>query len=689
MKFWPLTRSNKYLGVFVVAMMVTIAAGWLLTGFLGRVAEKEFKLDSGLRASRTASFLQDNLEVVTNAAKSLGPADAIVAALASGSSADLEKANRLLDRIKDNFEMTICYLIDRNGLTVASTDRHEKNSFVGQSFVSRPYFTGAMKGHLTTYFALGKVSRERGYYAAVPVIGNRGTITGVLVIKRNVAPVEEFFKKDPHAYLVSPEGIIFISSRKEDLYRSLWPVTEKQRQELLASGQFGSLTFAPLLETEPRSGTYVRFLNENHYVQRLPFGSEGWTLVMIEHPHVVASYRLFGMILTAVFTLLLLLFFFVLQYKNKSLETARELLKARDDWKRTFDTVPDLIATIDSNHRIINMNRAMAERLGISQNEAVGRRCCELVHGSQEPPPSCPHRRSFLSGRAEAETLFELNLNGDFIVTVSPLLAEDGSVESSVHVMHDVTEMKRLGEEVNRNNNLAAIGLLAGGLAHDFNNLLTVIYGNISFAKMLARNNAAIVEPLADAEVGCERARDLGISLQVFSQGSSPDRVPLALVALIEDAAREQFEGTNITYTIVAAEGLLPVEVEPQQIRQLFQNLLLNAKEAMSAGGTVQVNMDNYLVADQRGLPLRPGSYVCITIKDAGTGIPEQNLPKILDPYFSTKDTFSQKGLGLGLFICHTILKQHDGHLAVASTVGIGTTVTIFLPATVNELIPA
>lgn len=681
MKSLPFTRSNTYLGVFVVAILLTIVAGWLLTNFLGRVAEKEFQLDTGLKASRTSSFLQHNLEDVTGAAKSLGPADAIVAALASGSSADLERANRLLDRIKDNFEMTICYLLDRNGLTVASTDRNEKNSFVGQSFASRPYFTGAMEGHLSTYFALGKVSRERGYFAAVPVVDNRGTITGVVVIKRNVAPVEEFFKKDPHVYLVSPEGIIFISSRKEHLYRSLWPVTEKQRQELLASGQFGNITFAALLETEPRSGTYVRLENEEHYLQRLPFGSDGWTLVLLEPPHIVANYRLFGIILTAVFTLLLLLFYKILLDKNKSLETARELLKARDDWGRTFDTVPDLIAIIDADYRITSMNRAMTERLGMSREEAVGRHCYELLHGCQEPPPSCPHRRMFDSGRTESEPRFEKELNGDFIVTASPILAADGTIESSVHVMHDITEMKRLGEEVNRINNLESIGLLAGGLAHDFNNVLNVIYGNISFARMLVGGNTAIVAPLTDAEEACERARELGQRLRALSLGNAPAREPISLPATIEQVTEMLFKGSDILHTVTMADDLFPVEADPRQIRQVFENLLTNAKEALADGGTVTVAIENYVVDRKNILPIASGNYLRIAVKDSGKGIPEENLLKIFDPYFSTKDTYSQKGLGLGLSICHAILKRHNGHISVESAVGIGTIVTVYLPA--------
>jgi len=682
-------KKNLYLRTFAVAIVLTIAAGWMLTGFLGRVAEKEFREKVVREANLTVSLLKDNLDDVSNAAKSLSPAEAIVAALTTGSSADLERANRLLDRIKSSVEMSVCYLLDRNGLAVASSNRNEQNGFVGKSFANRPYFTGALAGRLTTYFALGLISRERGYYASIPVIGSAGIITGVVVIKRNIAPVEEFIKKNPNAFLVSPAGIIFVSSREEFLFRALWPVDETRRPELLASQQFGNITFEPLLTAEPRTGTYVRFDNEDHYLQRLPFGSDGWTLVTMETPAVVASYRLFGILLTSLFVLLLLFFFNVLLYKNRLLDTAGELLKSRDDWKRTFDTIPDLIAIIGDNHRIRSINRAMAERLGISRQEAAGRNCYELVHGTQEPPPFCPHLKMHESGNTEAATRFEKNLNGDFIVTASPILAADGTIESSVHVMHDVTEMKRLGEEVNRTGNLASIGLLAGGLAHDFNNVLSVIYGNISFAKLLAGGNSAVVAPLTDAEEACERAKELGIRLQAFSQGNSPVKELITLPAVLEAAAESLFKNSNVLHTISAAEDVLPAEADPGQIRQLFENILANAKDAISAGGTVTVKIENYLVDGKKGLPLMSGPCVRIAIIDNGRGIPGENLPKIFDPYFSTKDTYSQKGMGLGLSICHAILKRHNGHVSVESRVGIGTSVTVYLPACGAEVMHA
>lgn len=258
---------------------------------------------------------------------------------------------------------------------------------------------------------------------------------------------------------------------------------------------------------------------------------------------------------------------------------------------------------------------------------------------------------------------------------------EDGRPTWMAGVITDVTEIKRLGDEVNKLHNLESIGLLAGGLAHDFNNVLNVIYGNISFARMLVGGNTAIVEPLTDAEEACERARELGIRLQALAQGNSPAKEPISLPAIIEPVAGTLFKGSNILPTIEVEDDNLFVEADPRQIRQVFENLLTNAKEAMAEGGTVTVNIENYVVDRKNILPIAAGDYIRITIKDSGQGIPEENLTKIFNPYFSTKDTYSQKGLGLGLSICHAILKRHNGHISVESIGGIGTIVTVYLPA--------
>jgi signal transduction histidine kinase len=258
---------------------------------------------------------------------------------------------------------------------------------------------------------------------------------------------------------------------------------------------------------------------------------------------------------------------------------------------------------------------------------------------------------------------------------------EEGKPIRMAGLISDVSEKKKLDDELNKIHNLESIGLLAGGLAHDFNNVLNVIYGNISFARMLVGGNTAIVEPLTDAEEACERAKELGIRLQAFSRGNAPAREAISLPAIIEQVGETLFKGSNILPTVTVADDLFPVEADPRQIRQVFENLLTNAKEAMVNGGTVKIDMENYQVDRKNILPIASGSYLRIAIQDSGQGIPAENLTKIFDPYFSTKDTYSQKGLGLGLSICHAILKRHHGHISVESTVGVGTLVTFYLPA--------
>jgi PAS domain S-box-containing protein len=263
----------------------------------------------------------------------------------------------------------------------------------------------------------------------------------------------------------------------------------------------------------------------------------------------------------------------------------------------------------------------------------------------------------------------------------------DGRPTKMAGVVSDITELKRLSDEVNRIHNLESIGLLAGGLAHDFNNVLNIIYGNITYTRMMAGENEAITEPLRDAEEACERAKELGVRLQIFSQGGYPAKEPITLPKVIDNAAGTVFNNSKIMHNITVAADLFSVEADPRQIRRVFENLLINAKEAMVDGGTVNINIKNCVIDGKEGLPLESGSYIRIALEDEGKGIPEDILPKIFDPYFSTKDTYSQKGLGLGLSICHSVIKRHRGHISIDSKVGVGTKVTVYLPASAESAI--
>jgi CheY-like chemotaxis protein len=221
--------------------------------------------------------------------------------------------------------------------------------------------------------------------------------------------------------------------------------------------------------------------------------------------------------------------------------------------------------------------------------------------------------------------------------------------------------------------------VLAGGVAHDFNNILAAVVGNLSLA-MTTRRPDLLHDVLADIEKATLRAQKLVGQLATFSRGGAPVRRTVRIARLIRDATVFALSGSNVTCEFSLAEDLSPVSVDEGQMGQVIDNLVINAKQAMPQGGTLRIGAANATV-DARDalarLSVRPGRYVRIVVEDRGTGIAKEHLPRIFDPYFTTKE----KGTGLGLATTYAVVKRHDGHIGVESRVGVGTTFTIFLPA--------
>jgi len=155
----------------------------------------------------------------------------------------------------------------------------------------------------------------------------------------------------------------------------------------------------------------------------------------------------------------------------------------------------------------------------------------------------------------------------------------------------------------------------------------------------------------------------------------------MSISGLLTDTIGALLKDSSITPQYDLPENLFAVAIDEGQMRQVFRNLTLNALEAMPSGGTLAVRGKNIRVASGDVMPMREGNYLMITFEDRGVGIPAENLAKIFDPYFSTKNTFSQKGLGLGLAVCYSVVKRHDGLITVESELGQGTTFHIYLPA--------
>ncbi|MCK5341338.1 MAG: response regulator, partial [Desulfobulbaceae bacterium] len=268
----------------------------------------------------------------------------------------------------------------------------------------------------------------------------------------------------------------------------------------------------------------------------------------------------------------------------------------------------------------------------------------------------------------------------------APIRDRDGELIGVILVFRDITEQRKLEEELGRSQKLESVGLLAAGIAHDFNNILTAIMGNISLATLNTYPETKISDYLNNAEKAILRAKHLTEQLLTFSKGGMPVTSLAELGELLREAATFALRGSNVKCEYSIADDLWPAEIDSGQISQVFPNLVLNGKQAMPEGGVITIKAENFsynnLREKQGDLPLAAGDYLVVNISDQGSGIPEKALQKIFDPYFTTKE----EGQGLGLATSHAIVKKHNGHVSVYSKVGFGTTFTIYLPASPDQV---
>jgi signal transduction histidine kinase/ActR/RegA family two-component response regulator len=244
-------------------------------------------------------------------------------------------------------------------------------------------------------------------------------------------------------------------------------------------------------------------------------------------------------------------------------------------------------------------------------------------------------------------------------------------------VVADVTERKRYENEQLKMEKLESLGVLAGGIAHDFNNILTGIMGNISFAQLFLDAGHKSYKPLSEAEKASVRASELAHQLLTFARGGEPVKKVVSVQQLVSESLSLVLHGSNVKGSVRIPETIHAIEADEGQMSQLIHNIIINATQAMPGGGTLTITADNENLDDSNSLALPGGTYVRLTFADQGCGIAHDDLKRIFDPYFTTKET----GNGLGLASVHSIVHRHGGHIGVSSVVDTGTTFTIHLPS--------
>ena len=364
---------------------------------------------------------------------------------------------------------------------------------------------------------------------------------------------------------------------------------------------------------------------------------------------------------------------------NSRLELEKERLAT------TLRSLGEGVITTDIGGRIDLMNSIAEKYTGCTQEDARGKpvgdifnvldmrtneKISDSIGAAPGPDPDA------LIGRSRYAVLV-MNDGGKINIETSsvPIRDHNGAMIGMVIVFRDITEKLKMEEELLKTSKIESLGVFAGGIAHDFNNILTAIFGNISImALTIDERHMDILKNIEHASV---RARDLTLQLMTFAKGGIPIKTISSIGDLLRETARFALAGSNIRLDLAIPDDLLAVEFDQGQISQVVNNLIINALDAMPHGGTIRIAVENVTLTHSPDLPLRDGNYIKIVVRDQGTGIPREVLPKIFDPYFTTK----KSGHGLGLSSTYSIIKKHDGHITVDSEPQVGTEFSIYLPA--------
>jgi len=354
----------------------------------------------------------------------------------------------------------------------------------------------------------------------------------------------------------------------------------------------------------------------------------------------------------------------------------------------TLRSIADGIISTDLDGTVLSMNRVAETLTGWTQQQAAGQPLSTVFQNfDAETREACDNSIAMLEERARTRAA------GRCTILVGRDLAEhsieestavvcdaDGRAIGMVLAFRDIKDALRMQEERAKTARLSSLGHLAGGIAHDFNDVLMAITGNVSIARAMIPDVEPASTALAEAEHACVRARQLTWRLLTFSKGGIPHKQTIGLAHVLREAATRVLRGSPVTCSFECAADLWNVLADEGQLIEVFGNILTNAQQAMPHGGAISVRAENVYELTARTehtLRVAPGRYVRVSIADKGMGIPKENLGRIFDPYFTTK----QRGSGLGLATTHSVVKNHGGFVAVDSELGTGTAVHVTLPA--------
>ncbi|OPY13551.1 MAG: Blue-light-activated protein [Syntrophus sp. PtaB.Bin075] len=365
---------------------------------------------------------------------------------------------------------------------------------------------------------------------------------------------------------------------------------------------------------------------------------------------------------------------------------AEDALRNSDALYSTFfETTQSIVLILTSDARILACSSAAEKLLGCNKEQIIGKSYVDLFVPKKDQTKSRKAILNILKGRdcrnVETEVLVRNSVIRTILWNATRLPGRATRPHGIIAFGQDITERKRMENELLRAQKLEAVGILAGGLAHDFNNLIAAILGNISLVKAGLNPEEKNCIRLIRAEQSCLQARELTNRLITFSDGGKPRRHITSLTSFLQKMVFFTPQSASVLCRYRLPKNLYSVRIDENQIQQVFLHLLRNAEEAMPDGGEIVIEAENFCAASDLPPGLKKGRYVRCSVRDHGKGIAPEFQSRIFEPYYTSKPKGAEKGSGLGLAICYSIIRKHGGTITFSSESGQGTMFSFYLPA--------
>jgi len=377
------------------------------------------------------------------------------------------------------------------------------------------------------------------------------------------------------------------------------------------------------------------------------------------------------------------------EYANKMLHdkkaVGKKLREEREQLLVTLHAIGDAVITTDTEKNVVLMNKVAEKLTGWKQSEVVGMALWDVLHVTDDSSKmkivdllDTMQLEEGSAGEKRALLLHPRNADICHIACrIAPIKDTEGLVLGNVIVFRDETLRLKNEKEILKVKKLESIGLLAGGIAHDFNNIMTSLFGHIELALQYLPKDHQAYSHVDTANQAREKAVQLTRQLLTFAKGGTPVIEAVNLKEILEQTVQFNLTGSDIKPHIRTDKDLWNAKADKGQINQVFANLAINAAQAMPSGGHLFIDAENVEDPEETLIQVLKGKFVRIRIRDEGCGISSENLEKIFDPYFTTKET----GSGLGLTTVRSIVRKHNGCIRVDSELGEGTIFSVYLPA--------